>query len=94
MINSTSTTVTSSATTVRLLAANPNRKGAIIYNQANKVLSLAFGGTATVALSKKDIPALTSLIGGYYEVPFGYTGEISGIWEANPTGTANIVEFA
>jgi hypothetical protein len=32
-------------------------------------------------------------VGSYYEVPFGYTGIIDGIWSADSTGSARITEW-
>lgn len=82
------TQVASSATSVTLLAANSARKGATIYNGGSTTLSLSFVTPATIA--DQVLPIAT---GGYYEVPFGYTGPIYGIWAGSPTGNANINEF-
>lgn len=91
----TSTQIASAAADTLLLAANTARKGATIYNNADKVLHLKLGsGAATTANSTIDLAAETAgLSGGYYEVPYGFTGQIRGIWEAAPTGTANVVEL-
>lgn len=90
----TASNVTSNAVSVTLLAANAARKGATIYNASDKVLHLSFQATATVDNSVQDLaPEVTLLNGGYYEVPYGYTGVIAGIWEAGPTGKANITEI-
>ncbi|MEH2453848.1 hypothetical protein [Nostoc sp.] len=60
-----------------ILAANSNRKGAIIWNDSTASLFLEFGAAAaTNAFTAKLNP------GGYYEVPFRYTGVISGLWSA------------
>lgn len=90
----TANNVNYNAASVTLLAANAARKGATIYNGTDKVLHLSFQGTATVDNSVQDLsPEVTSLNGGYYEVPFGYTGIITGIWEAAGAGKANITEI-
>jgi hypothetical protein len=74
---STPTTVASSATSVTILASNSNRKGATIWNDSTATLFLEFGATATTsAFTAKLSPS------GYFEVPFHYTGVISGIWSA------------
>ncbi|MDZ8096785.1 MAG: hypothetical protein RMZ42_33325, partial [Nostoc sp. DedQUE05] len=74
---STPTTVASSTSSQTILAANSNRKGATIWNDSTAILYLEFGATAaTNAFTAK------LLAGGYYEVPFHYTGVISGIWSA------------
>lgn len=72
---STPTTVASSATSVTILAANSNRKGATIWNESTSNLFIEFGITATAAAFTAKLTA-----GGYYELPFHYTGVISGIW--------------
>lgn len=81
------TSVASSAASVTLLAANPNRLGAIIINDSNQVLFVKFGTTAS---SSSYSARLVS--NGYYEVPFGYTGIIDGIWVA-ANGNARITEL-
>lgn len=73
----TPTTVASSTTSVTILAANPNRKGATFWNDSTAILYLEVGATATTsAFTAKFFPQ------GYYELPFHYTGVISGIWSA------------
>jgi len=81
------TNVSGSASSVTLLAANSSRKGATITNDSVAVLYLKLGTTAsitsfTIALNRYD----------YYELPFGYTGRIDGIWSA-ATGVARITEL-
>ena len=87
--------VTASATNVTLLSANTSRLGATIYNDADKALYVKLGATAsttsfTAKLAPKDA---TNNIGGYFEVPYGFTGQIDGIWDASPTGSARITEL-
>ncbi|MEH2124173.1 hypothetical protein [Nostoc sp.] len=74
---STPTTVGSSTDSDTILAANSNRKGATIWNNSTATLYLEFGATATTSAFTAKL-----LAGGYYEVPFHYTGVISGIWSA------------
>lgn len=74
---STPTTVVSNTSNEIILAANSSRKGATIWNDSTATLYLEFGPIATTsAFTAKLFP------GGYYEVPFKYTGVISGIWSA------------
>lgn len=85
--SASSTTVAASTTSGTILAANGNRKGASIASTSTGVLSLAMGATATassfvVQLNQGDV----------YEVPFGYTGAISGIF-SNTNGNALVWEF-
>lgn len=86
----THSTVGDSATSVTILAANAQRKGASITNASTAILYLNLtGATATtttayhVALNQND----------YFEVPFGYTGLITGIWASDAGGSANMVEY-
>lgn len=79
--------VAGSASSVSLLASNANRLGATIYNDSTSNLYVRLGSTAstsnfTVKLAQDD----------YYEVPFGYTGAIDGIWDS-ATGNARITEL-
>ncbi|MHC5822658.1 MAG: hypothetical protein ACYT04_44190 [Nostoc sp.] len=74
---STPTTVASTTSNQVILAANSTRKGATIWNDSTATLFIQFGATATTsAFTAKLYPS------GYYEVPFKYTGVISGIWSA------------
>lgn len=79
----------SSASAVTLLEANPSRSGATIFNEgaATLTLHLGLGASATVY-------TLVMAAGSYYEVPFGYTGVITGFWSAAGAGNnARIVEL-
>lgn len=70
--------------TVTILAANTARTGGTIVN-ANVagagILFLKLGVGATLDL---DIPVVPA---GYYEIPFGYTGIITGVWSAVAVGS-------
>jgi hypothetical protein len=85
----TVTSVASSISSVAILAANSKRRGACIVNASTAILYLRLdGGTATATTGHSvQLPTL-----GYYEVPFGFTGAITGIWAA-ANGSANITEF-
>ncbi|MEH1817290.1 MAG: hypothetical protein V7L09_33505 [Nostoc sp.] len=84
---STPTTVVSSTASATILAANSNRKGATIWNDSTATLHLEFGAIATMsAFVAKVSPS------GYYELPFHYTGVISGIW-SNVNGNAFVREL-
>src|SRR5690606_14803827 len=74
--------VAGSASNVTILAANPARTGASVYNDSAAILYLKLGTTAsTTSFTIKMQPE------SYYEVPFGYTGVLNGIW-ASATGSA------
>jgi hypothetical protein len=81
------TTVIATLNSVILLAGNFQRKGATIWNNSPGVLYVELGAIATTS-------AFTVLIvsAGYYEVPFAYIGEISGIWDV-VNGNALVREF-
>jgi hypothetical protein len=84
------TSVTASASNVTLLASNTSRAGATIENDytSSGSLFLKLGTTAsTTSYTVRIRP------GAYYEVPFGYTGQIDGIWNSATSGAARITEL-
>lgn len=91
LVSGTATTssVSSSATNVTLLAANANRKNASFYNSSTEILYLKLGATASATdFTVRILPE------GYYEVPIGpvYSGKVDGIW-ANANGSCKITEL-
>jgi hypothetical protein len=74
---STSSTVAAATTSGTVLAANSSRKGATIWNNSTANLYIDFDSAASASDFAVKISA-----GGYYEMPFSYTGIISGIWDA------------
>lgn len=83
----TVTKVDSSATNVTLLAANHARLGASFYNNSTAILYLKCGATASTTGFTVQMATET-----YYELPYGYTGLVSGIW-ASVDGNCMITEF-
>lgn len=89
----TPTQVASSITAVTILAANTARKGANIVNDSTSILYLILSSTTptssiyTIAMDAKGN------VGSYYEVPYGYTGIVKGIW-ASANGNAVVTELA
>jgi hypothetical protein len=79
--------VGASVTSVTLLAANVARIGATVYNDSSALLYIKFGTTASVTSFTVRVASQ-----GYYEVPFGYTGRIDGIW-ASANGSARVSEM-
>lgn len=79
--------VAASASSVTVLALNAARKGATIYNDSAEAAFLKFGTTA----SSSDFTVKVAA-DGYFEVPFGYTGRIDGIW-GSATGNARVTEL-
>lgn len=83
----TPTSVVASAASVPLLAANSARKGTTIWNNSTANLYIELGATASTSAFTARLGA-----GGYYEVPFTYTGAISGIWDV-ANGSALVREL-
>lgn len=84
----TSVNDTNASTTI--LSSNTDRLGATITNDSSAILYLLLGsGTASAT---NYTVRMTQY--GYYEVPFGYTGQINGIWATDPNdGGARITEL-
>lgn len=82
------TSVASSATVVTVLASNSSRKGGSIFNDSTQVLTIKAGAGA----SQTSLTAKIS-VGGYYEIPFNYTGVITGLW-VSADGSARVTEYA
>lgn len=86
---STTSLVADNASVQTLLAANTNRLGATIANDSSAALYVKLGSAA----SATDYTARVAQY-GYYEVPFGYQGIITGIWASDPgDGAARITEL-
>jgi len=84
----TVTSVASSASSVTLIAANPNRNRLIITNQSTAILYVLLGGgtaTATTAHSWQ-MPANTNWDVG------SFRGLVTGIW-ASANGSAQMTEL-
>lgn len=85
----TSTQVASAASATTILAANTARYGASVYNDDANILYLLLGaGTVSATVYTVQIPS-----GGYYEVPFGFTGILTGLWAADGSGSARVTEY-
>lgn len=91
--------VAANAASVTLLAANAARNGATICNNSNQTLYVKLGTTANIGAGTESFTAIlapkdTNNVGGYYEVPFGYSGRIDGIWAAaDAAGEALMTEI-
>lgn len=82
------TSVAQNAASVTLLALNANRLGATIVNDAVSILYAKLGATASTASYTVRMRPYD-----YFEVPFGYTGIIDGIWAAAGGGNARLTEL-
>jgi hypothetical protein len=86
---SAQTSVSAATASTSLLTASATRYGATVYNDSTAICYLLLNsGTASTSAYTVQIAA-----GGYYEVPFGYTGAIKAIWAA-ANGSARITEFS
>ena len=84
--------VNGSATSVTLIASNANRQGATIVNDSVDILYVKFGSAATATSYSYYLQGTVNGVPSTLEVPFGYTGIITGIW-ANATGAARTTEY-
>lgn len=72
-----------------ILASNTNRLGASVLNDSTVTLYLDLsGGTASATSHTVQLAP-----GAYYEVPFNYTGLITGIWASDASGAARVTEW-
>lgn len=88
------TTVTAVAqATTTILASNTARKGATIYNDATAHAHIKLGSGATTTDFTRVLAAVATNVGGYWEVPFGYTGIITAYLGAAGTGNWRVTEI-
>jgi hypothetical protein len=80
--------VTAAITDTLILAANTARLGILLFNDSTATLSLSYGTNAASSTAR----SLLVSANGYVEVPFGWTGQIRGIWSA-ANGAVRITEF-
>lgn len=71
-----------------LLQANLARRGATVFNDSTAVLTLLLGDGQSATVFTTQLAA-----GAYYEIPFGFTGNITGAWAA-VNGAAQITELS
>lgn len=79
--------VAGSASSVTVLALNTARLGATIVNDSTSRVYLKFGSSASTTSYSYTLFQYETL-----EVPFGYTGIITGIWDS-ATGSARVTEL-
>lgn len=83
---STLSNVAGSATSVTLLASNTARLGGSIYNDSTAILYVKFGTPASTTSFNVEMYS-----NDYFEIPFNYSGIITGIW-ISATGAARVME--
>lgn len=76
-----------STTQIELVPISVVRKGVAIYNDSTATLYISLGTNVTTL--SYDLVIRPS---GYYETPFGYKGQIVGVWSA-AIGDATVQEF-
>lgn len=81
------TRAATSTAVATLKASNSARKGITVFNESTAILYVKLGTGATATDYTYAVPA-----SGYYEVPFSYTGAVTGILSAN-TGFAQVTEL-
>lgn len=90
----TPSNVASSASSVTILASNANRLGATVTNDSTQILYLLLGSSAASTTNYTvQLAGSTSTGVAYYEVPFGFTGQLTGIW-ASANGNARVTELS
>lgn len=89
------TRVAANAANVTLQAANTARRGLCIFNSSpgGANLFIKLGATAVITAGSESYTTMIAP-NGYYEVPFGYTGIVDGIWSAaDANGEALVTEL-
>lgn len=89
--NCNNANVVSATGVTKLLDKAERRLGASIYNDSTAVLTVTLGTAAQ--MSGGEITTKLAANGGYYEVPFGYVGEVYGQW-ASANGFARVADFS
>lgn len=93
----TTASVTASATSVTLAAANAKRRFLSITNNGSTVLYVNWGATASATANRVQIAAGASVdLPVFYDGsgrPGVYKGVISGIWAGSPTGSAQVTSI-
>lgn len=82
------TSVSDTNVNTTLLASNASRKGAVFVNDSSAIAYVKCGATASTTSYTVALVA-----GDYWELPFGYTGQIDCIWASDSTGAMRITEF-
>lgn len=83
------TSVAASVTSGTVLASNTNRLGATVQNDAGAAVLYLLLGTGTASATNHTVVLVA---GAYYEVPFNYTGQLTGVWAA-ATGSCRVTEL-
>jgi len=85
------TQVAASGSAGTILAANAARAGATFSNTDTGNLFLYLSAIGTVTTSKYTVKLVP---GAYYELPNGYRGIVTGIWDTAGSGSCNVTELS
>lgn len=80
--------ISQAATAGVILEPDIQRQGAIILNEALAALALEMNAPPTMASNLVILQP-----GGYFELPYGFKGQIQGIWASAGSGFAKVREF-
>lgn len=84
------TTVADTTTSTTILSSNTARLGATIENDSSAVLYLLLG-SGTASATNYSVRMVQY---AYYEVPYGFTAALSGVWASDPgDGAARVTEI-
>lgn len=83
------TSVSASASSGTILASNASRLGGTVMNDTGGAILYLKLNSGAASLTSYTVALVA---GAYYEIPFGYTGAITGIW-ASASGAARVTEF-
>lgn len=84
----TKANISGSVTTVTLIASNTARLGATVFNDSTSAMYVNLGSSASTSAFVVKLASMS-----YWEVPFGYTGAINGIWDT-AAGAARVCEMS
>lgn len=80
--------VSASVASVALFPAGASFARRTVFNDSNVAMYVAFGATASLTSFTNKIA-----IGAYWELPLGYAGAASAIWDTGPTGAARTTTY-
>lgn len=90
----TATRVATSIVSVTIRAAAPASLGGTVWNGATTNLYLRLGTPAIITPGSERF-SVKLVPGAYYEIPFGWIGVITGIWDgADAAGYAAVEDLA
>lgn len=81
------------ATSTTLIASNSARKGAVIVNDSTSVLYVKFGSSASATSYTYYMAGTGGGAPAQLEIPYGYTGIITGFWVSDAGGNARVTEL-